>query len=344
MGVLSYGVIVGARLALPFTIFINQMILEVKELKKYYPVRRGLFYRIAGWVKAIDGVSFSVGERKTLGLVGESGCGKTTVARAIARLIDVDSGTINFSGAEITRASARETRPLRKNLQIIFQDPFNSLDPRFTVARIIQEGVLALSALKGKKEIHELSLKILEQVGLASDSLWRYPHEFSGGQRQRISIARSLILNPKLLILDEPVSSLDVSIQAQIINLLLELQEKLNLSYLFIAHDLNVVRSITDEVCVMYLGKIVEEAETKDLFSKPLHPYTESLLSAAPQLKPQKRRERITLKGDVPSPINPPSGCRFHTRCIYAKGRCKKEEPPLSPREGRFFACHFPLI
>ncbi len=259
-------------------------ILEVRDLKKYYPVKRGILYKTVDWIKAVDGVSFSLERGKTLSLVGESGCGKTTLARAVARLINPDSGSVNFLGHEIAKGSLSQVKQFRRDLQIIFQDPFNSLDPRFTVAKIIEEGLFALHAAKGKAEIAELSAKMLERVGLPLDSLERFPHEFSGGQRQRISIARSLILNPQLLILDEPVSSLDVSVQAQIINLLLELQQRFKLSYLFIAHDLNVVKCLSDEICVMYQGKIVEQAKTEKLFNNPSHPYTKKLLSSSPQL------------------------------------------------------------
>jgi oligopeptide transport system ATP-binding protein len=319
------------------------MLLEVENLKKYYPVKRGLLYKTVALIKAVDGVSFYLEKGKTLGLVGESGCGKTTLARLITKLIEPDSGKVNFLGQEISKLSPSKMRPLRKDLQIVFQDPFNSLDPRFTVARIIQEGVLALGILKTRRKIEELCSKMLDEVGLPQDSLGRYPHEFSGGQRQRISLARSLVLKPKLLILDEPVSSLDVTIQAQVINLLLKLQKKLGLAYLFIAHDLNLVQAISDEVCVMYLGKIMEKAKSKDLFSRPRHPYTEALLSATPQIKPQNKKKRIRLKGDLPSPMNPPSGCCFHTRCKYAQNRCQLEEPQLLEQDNRLFACHFPL-
>jgi len=319
-----------------------ETILEVKNLKKYYPVKRGLLQRTTGWVKAVDGVSFSIEKGQTLGLVGESGCGKTTLAKVILRLIEPDEGSIKFAGRELTTLAPDKMRLSRKDLQIVFQNPFNSLDPRFTTAKIIHEGLLNFGSKAEKRRIAELTIKILKEVGLQKESLNRYPHEFSGGQRQRISIARSLILNPQLLVLDEPVSSLDVSIQAQIINLFLGLQEKLGLTYLFIAHDLDVIRRISDKICVMYLGKIIEIAESNSLYSRPRHPYTQALLSAVPVIA-AKRKKRIILKGDVPSPINLPSGCRFHTRCIYAQSKCKTEEPRLLSRDGRLLACHFPL-
>jgi oligopeptide/dipeptide ABC transporter ATP-binding protein len=321
----------------------NKILLKVNKLKKYYPIRRGLFYKTIGWIKAVDDVSFFIDKGKTLGLVGESGCGKTTLARVILRLIEPDEGSIYFSGQELTKVPLDEMRLLRKDLQIIFQDPFNSLDPRFTVMQIIQEGLLNFITKKNRKEVFELSAQILNDVGLPKDSLYRYPHEFSGGQRQRISIARSLILNPKLLILDEPVSSLDVSIQAQIINLLLRLQEKLGLTYLFISHDLNIIEYLSDRVVVMYLGKIMEIGNSSELYKYPSHTYTEALLSAVPVLETKERKKRILLRGEVPSPINMPSGCVFHTRCIYAKKRCAIEEPKLTQRDESFFACHFPL-
>ncbi|MCF7907302.1 MAG: ATP-binding cassette domain-containing protein [Candidatus Omnitrophica bacterium] len=313
-------------------------ILEVKNLKKYYPIKRGLFYKTVGWLKAVDRVSFSLERGKTLALVGESGCGKTTLARSIAKLIELDSGEINFLGHQITNMTASQMRPLRRDLQIIFQDPFNSLDPRFTVAKIIQEGLAALHSVKSKQEILDLSKKMLDRVGLPENCLTLYPHEFSGGQRQRISIARSLILNPQLLILDEPVSSLDVSIQAQIINLLLELQERFKLTYLFIAHDLNVVRCVSDEVCVMYLGKIVERAQSKELFGNPLHPYTETLLAASPQLE-VKKIKRVHIASDTKD--QPRSkGCSFYSRCSFRSDGCRKKPPELREvSSGHWLSC-----
>jgi len=321
----------------------NKVLLDIKNLKKYYPVRRGLFYKTVGWIKAVDDVSFFLSEGETLGLVGESGCGKTTLAKTILRLIEPDEGSIYFAGKDLTKLPLNRMRALRKDLQIIFQNPFNSLDPRFTVLRIIREGLLNFIPKKNGKEIIALSKKILKDVGLPKDSIDRYPHEFSGGQRQRISIARSLILNPKLLVLDEPVSSLDVSIQAQVLNLLHALQREFNLTYLFITHDLRVIEYISDKIAVMYLGKIVEIADTSQLYGHPVHPYTEALLSALPTLDPKEKKKRIILKGYPPSPINPPSGCRFHTRCIYAQKKCEVEEPKLILRDSRMVACHFPL-
>ncbi|MBU0694123.1 MAG: ATP-binding cassette domain-containing protein [Candidatus Omnitrophica bacterium] len=319
------------------------MLLEVRNLKKYYPIKRGLFYKTVGWIKAVDGVSFSVAEGEILGLVGESGCGKTTLAKVILGLIKPDEGDVYFAKEELIRLSSNRMRGLRKDLQIVFQNPLNSLDPRFTVAKIIQEGLVQFMPGKKGKNILSLSRKILTEVGLSENDLSRYPHEFSGGGRQRISIARSLILNPKLIVLDEPVSSLDVSIQAQVLNLLKRLQQELGLTYIFIAHDLRVIECMSDRAAVMYLGKIVEVANPGELSTYPLHPYTQALFSAAPSLDIERKKKRIILKGDVPSALNPPSGCRFHPRCIYAKDRCKEEEPRLIQKDSRFFACHFPL-
>ncbi|MFC1514272.1 ABC transporter ATP-binding protein [Candidatus Omnitrophota bacterium] len=303
--------------------------LEVKDLKKYFPVKRGLLQNTVSYVKAVDGVSLQVAEGKTLGLVGESGCGKTTLARSIIRLIEPDSGQIIFDHKEIRGLKGSQLRMLRKDLQIVFQDPFNSLDPRFSVARIIAEGAVHLSEIRDKEKIAASVKAMAGLVGLSPESLSRYPHEFSGGQRQRISIARSLILNPRLLILDEPVSSLDVSIQAQIINLLLELQEKLDLSYLFISHDLNVVRAISDTICVMYRGKIVEEAPVEDLFKEPLHPYTKLLIS----LGSGKDQAAEAL------PEQASQGCIFREKCKYRKTICKQPPPFSYPSDSRRVAC-----
>lgn len=317
------------------------MLLEVKNLKKYYPVKKGLFRKPVVWVKAVDDVSFSIAEGKTLGLVGESGCGKTTLARTVLRLIEPDAGQVYFKGQALTELAPDKIRSLRKDLQIIFQDPFNSLDPRFTVAEIISEGLLEGTPRPNRGQILSLSEKILGEVGLEPDSLWRYPHEFSGGQRQRISIARSLILNPKLLLLDEPVSSLDVSIQAQIINLLLELQHKLGLTYLFIAHDLGVIRCVSDEVCVMYLGRIVEKASAAELFRNPLHPYTKVLLASSPQLEIDKNRKKpAPVEKGTDNYENTAEGCRFLPRCRVKLAACRRGRPYLKEvTPGHWVSC-----
>ncbi len=323
----------------------GKMLLEVRNLKKYFPVRRGVLRRVVAHVKAVDGVSFFIREGETLGLVGESGCGKTTAGRTILRLLDPTDGNIllrnNGKAVDIAKVSNRAIKPLRRQMQIIFQDPYSSLNPRMTIGDIIGEPLVVHRV--GTSAEREARVKeLLEAVGLNPQYVKRYPHEFSGGQRQRIGIARALALGPKLIICDEPVSALDVSIQAQVLNLLEDLQKEFGLTYLFIAHDLSVVRHISDRVAVMYLGKIVEMAETEELFRNPRHPYTEALLSAVPVPDPDYQRERIILKGDVPSPVNPPSGCYFHPRCPYAQPICKEQEPPFIDIGGEHFAsCHF---
>jgi len=303
----------------------DNVMLKAEGLTKYFPVRRGFLQRVIGWIKAVDGVDFEIYQGKTLGLVGESGCGKTTIGRLILKLLELDGGRIIYRGQDISSLSHDEMKPLRKEMQIIFQDPFGSLNPRMTVGEAIEEGLRTLG-MKGHGARKTRVGKLLEMVGLGPEAANFYPHEFSGGQRQRIGIARALSVEPSLLVCDEPVSALDVSIQAQIINLLKELQTRLGLSYLFISHDLNVVGYISDAVAVMYLGHIMEYAPTEDLYDNPLHPYTLALLSAIPEPEPDKRREQKTLAGDVPSPFNPPPGCKFQGRCPLAETRCREEK------------------
>jgi oligopeptide transport system ATP-binding protein len=305
-----------------------QPLLEVSDLVKHYPVRSGILRRKIGTVHAVDGVNFSLGVGQTLGLVGESGCGKSTVARSVLRLVEPTSGRIRIDGTDITHLSKHELRPLRRSMQIVFQDPFASLNPRMTAGDIVGEP-LSVHGLAVGREKRERVAKLFEQVGLRPEHMRNYPHQFSGGQRQRICIARALALGPRLIVCDEPVSALDVSIQAQVINLLIELQCEQKLSYLFIAHDLAVVAHISHRVAVMYLGRIVEIADKRELFKNPRHPYTQALLASVPIADPRTKRLKPLVEGDVPSPVNPPSGCAFHTRCRYAMERCKVERPTL---------------
>ncbi len=318
----------------------NNHLVEIRELRTYFPIRAGILQRVVANVKAVDGVSFDIQEGETLGLVGESGCGKTTIGRTILRLQEPTDGTVYFKGEDVFNASSRRLKQLRKDMQIVFQDPYSSLDPRMPVGESIAEG-LQVHGISSPKERSEMVREILKKVGLNPYHARRYPHEFSGGQRQRIGIARALVLRPDFIVADEPVSALDVSIQSQVLNLLRDLQREFGLTYLFIAHNLSVVEHISDRVGVMYLGKLVELAPRREFFSNPLHPYSQALMSAIPIPDPTIKRERIILKGDVPSPINPPPGCRFHTRCPIAVDICKEVDPEF--REvvpSHYVACH----
>ncbi len=315
-------------------------VLIVEGLKKYFPVRAGLLLKTKRWVKAVDDVDFEIRRTETFGLVGESGCGKTTVARTILRVIDPTAGRLFFEGVEITHLGREEMRKLRRDIQVVFQDPFWSLNPRMIVKDIVAEPMETHTRLT-KHEVEHRVIELLETVGLAKEHLRRYPHEFSGGQRQRIAIARALSLNPKFIVLDEPTSALDVSVQAQIINLLEELQEKFQLTYLYISHDLNLIQHISDRIAVMYLGRIVESGPVEGMFSNPLHPYTQALLEAIPVPDPSIKKGKVILEGGVPSPENPPLGCKFHTRCHYATQICREREPELiDTGGGHTAACH----
>ncbi|MBA7486898.1 Oligopeptide transport ATP-binding protein OppF [subsurface metagenome] len=316
-------------------------LLQVKNLVKFFPIKRGVFRKTVGWIRAVDDISFEVYEGETLGLVGESGCGKTTTALTILRLEEPTGGQVIFDGKDITRIKRNDMRKERKNMQMIFQDPYSSLDPRMRIKDIIAEGMLTHNILKNNRERYEKVGELLKKVGIPSEYMNRFPHEFSGGQRQRIGIARALALEPKIIMCDEAVSALDVSIRSQIINLLKDLQEEYNLTYLFIAHDLSVIKYISDRVVVMYLGKIVEIADKKEFFNDTLHPYAQALISAVPVPNPDYKKERIILKGDVPSPADPPKGCRFHPRCSKVMKICSEIEPQLiETAEGHFVACH----
>lgn len=318
----------------------KEKLIEVKNLKKYFPVKGGILKRTVGYVKAVDDVTFDIYKGETLGIVGESGSGKSTLGRVILRLLDPTSGDVLFEENDISSISQRKLRPFRRDMQMVFQDPYASLNPRMSIGQLIEEPMIVQKTL-GKQERKERVIELLEKVGLTEEAASKYPHEFSGGQRQRIGIARALANNPKFVIGDEPVSALDVSVQSQVLNLMEDLQDEFDLTYLFIAHDLSVVKHISDRVGVMYLGRICELAPKDSLYEQPLHPYTKALLSAVPVADVNVKREKIKLKGELPSPANPPSGCTFHTRCPECFDRCKEERPELmEAAPGHFVACH----
>jgi len=315
-------------------------VVKVTDLRKHFPVHRGVLSRVVGHVFAVDGVSFEIAPGETLCLVGESGCGKSTVARTVTRLLAPTAGTVALDGVDISQMGEAELRPYRRQMQMVFQDPYSSLNPRLSAGAIVGEPLLNYDAARGP-ELKERIAGLLERVGLRAEAARKYPHEFSGGQRQRLGIARALALNPRLIVADEPVSGLDVSVQAQVLNLLVSLQDELGLAYLFISHDLAVVEHVGHRIAVMYLGRIVELADNDSLFGEPLHPYSEALLAAAPLPDPEAARKRTVLQGDVPSPMTPPAGCHFHTRCPLAHERCRVESPPLQEvRPARWVACH----
>lgn len=317
----------------------NDELLKVTNLKKHFPIKKGLLSKTVGHVKAVDGLNFTINKGETLGIVGESGSGKSTMGKAILQLLKPTEGDVIFKGKNLVGMSRSELIKMKREMQMVFQDPYSSLDPRLTVEKIIAEPLKIHGVAKGKKALEHVE-KLLETVGLNKSYSKRYIHEFSGGQRQRIGIARTLALNPSLVIADEPVSALDVSVQSQVINLMQDLQKEFDLTYLFIAHDLSVVKHISDRVGVMYLGKIVELADKKTFFNEPLHPYSQALMSAIPKIEAGSKKERIILKGDIPSPADPPSGCSFHTRCPFVMDICKRSEPNLAEVEGRYVACH----
>jgi peptide/nickel transport system ATP-binding protein/oligopeptide transport system ATP-binding protein len=318
----------------------TERLLEVEDLTKRFPVRHGVFGRVRGHVHAVDGVSFALAPRETLGIVGESGCGKSTLARMIVRLVEPSEGVIRFDGIDITALSPSGMHPHRRDIQFVFQDPYASLNPRLRARKIVGEALENYHIARGRR-LDDHVAELFRKVGLRPDQLRNYPHEFSGGQRQRLGLARALALNPRIIIADEPVSALDVSVQAQVINLMVDLQHEFGLAYLFIAHDLAVVQHISHRVAVMYLGRIVELADKRALFSDPIHPYTEALLDAVPVSDPALRRDKAVLSGEVPSPMRPPPGCRFHTRCPLAEARCRVETPVMvEARPGHFVACH----